>query len=64
MTLRKLYTIILYAEAAKVFSESFSFTRVEPNEEDIKGLMRLIRPSLSFDRIEWQYQRELTDVEL
>lgn len=69
--MRKLYQIIIYDGKAKVFDENFSFTLREPNEEDIISFLKLIqpdfllvKPDFIFDKIEWNYIRELKDSEL
>lgn len=73
--MRKLYKIRLYNGKEERDSFCLPFTRVEPTEEDLKSLLRLTRPGWKFidgssnnkteyNRIEFEYIRELTDKEL
>lgn len=66
--MRSFYNIKAFIKDVKVFDENLPFTRVEPNEEEIKGFIRLIRPNSikvdEIDGVEWIYLRELADLEL
>ena len=60
----KLYQITLKKGTEIVYSDNLPFTRVEPNNEDIIGLFKLLRPNFKFDTIEWKFVRLLLEKEL
>lgn len=53
-----LYQVKLYNNKQLVYDESLPFSFVEPNDENIRGFMKLIRPSLVFDTIETKFIKE------
>jgi hypothetical protein len=66
--MRSFYNIKAFIKDVKVYDENLPFTRIEPNEEDIRGFIRLTRSTTikesEIEGVEWIYLRELTDLEL
>ena len=60
----KLYQITLRKGTEIVYNDNLPFTRVEPNNDDIICLFKLLRPNFKFDTIEWKFVRLLLEKEL
>lgn len=61
-----LYQITLKKGADVVYKDNLPFNRVEPNNEDIIALFKLLRPAMEFDhdKIEWKFLRPSLPKEL
>lgn len=53
-----LYNVKLYNNKQCVYDEALPFSFIEPNEENIRGIIKLIRPNLVFDTIETKFIKE------
>ena len=55
ITLEKLYNIKLTNKKQIVYDENLSFRDISNIDEDIVAFMKLIRPTLVFDKMEYSY---------
>lgn len=53
-----LYTIKLSLNKQNVYEENLPFVFNVPNDEDIKSFIKLIKPNLIYDKIEYNFLKD------